>query len=216
MNKDKIWIAKDAGANGADCIWVFGAANYDGVVEEMRAYTDALYVVQEYVSAPLLWNGRKMHFRCYAVVRGDMQCYMHRKAFLHAANKQFDSQVDLADREIHITNCCANKVRNSCCQPAAAGQQLPASGCQPAADCHNNNSGRASTVESHTGYYQPTTNHKPLTQRGWLTQANEGLFAGEICVDLVADYPETYASMKAVLADMVRVRCDCNPLMTSQ
>jgi hypothetical protein len=35
-------------------------------------------------------------------------------------------------------------------------------------------------------------------------------------VDLVADYPETYASMKAVLADMVRVRCDCNPLMTSQ
>jgi len=72
-------------------------------------------------------------------------------------------------------------------------------------------------VESHTGYHQPTTNPQTANPtRLAHTQANEGLFAGEICVDLVADYPETYASMKAVLADMVRVRCDCNPLMTSQ
>jgi hypothetical protein len=40
---------------------------------------------------------------------GDLGVYLQRRAFLHVANKPFETGLDSeGDDEVHITNCCAN------------------------------------------------------------------------------------------------------------
>ena len=97
-----LWIVKDAGANGAEDIWVFSAMCWRDVCSQMEQASAAAapatgtgsrvrtYVVQEYVKRPLLWDGRfKFHLRVYALLTADMRCFLYRKAYAHVANMPF-------------------------------------------------------------------------------------------------------------------------------
>jgi hypothetical protein len=104
------WVVKDAGANGAAGVWVIVRGNWRSVLAEVDE--GARLAMQQYVERPLLWQGRKVHLRCYALLFGDGAGYLYRLALLHAANKPYtepDCTAPAFDAEVHITNCCANK-----------------------------------------------------------------------------------------------------------
>jgi hypothetical protein len=105
-SSDKVWIVKDVGGTGGEDIWLFNAGSWKSVAEKLVA--GRMYVIQHYISNPLLWKGtHKFHFRVYAVLTGDMQLFVYRKSFAHVANKPFSCECDsngYFDNEVHITN----------------------------------------------------------------------------------------------------------------
>ena len=106
------WFLKDAETNGAGGVWLVTSRNW----RDFASSTDGHYfgpktrlVLQEHVPGRLrLWKGRKTHIRAYVLLTADGAAYVHRKCFLHAANKPFAKGSDEQDDQIHITNCCAN------------------------------------------------------------------------------------------------------------
>ena len=102
----KLWIAKDANANGGDGLYTFSQDNWEAVSSKLGS--GAEYVIQRYVERPLLWENQfKFHFRVYCVLTADMRFYSYRHAFAHVANKPFQLQ-SLNDNEVHLTNVAAN------------------------------------------------------------------------------------------------------------
>lgn len=69
------------------------------------------------MARPLLWRGRKFHFRAYAVVRSDMSAWLYRTAYILCASKPYSLrgastdglQADLTDELMHISNLAVNK-----------------------------------------------------------------------------------------------------------
>ena len=102
----KVWIAKEANANGGEGLFSFAEADWEGV--SVKLDPSAEYVVQSYIERPLLWEGKfKYHFRVYCALTADMRFYAYRHAFAHVANKPFQLG-SLDDDEIHLTNVAAN------------------------------------------------------------------------------------------------------------
>ena len=72
---------------------------------------------QRYVARPLLWRGRKFHFRAYAAVRADMSAWLYRTAYILCASKPYSLgeataegvQAGLTDELMHISNLAVNK-----------------------------------------------------------------------------------------------------------
>lgn len=110
------WVLKDAEANGAGGVWVLSRHRWRALCGVDAAtfatprsplHQGHRYVAQRYVGGSssggdkggcgcglALWFGRKCHVRCYAVVTGDLGVWVHRRAFLHVANKPFAKGVD--------------------------------------------------------------------------------------------------------------------------
>jgi hypothetical protein len=108
---DDLWVLKDAESNGAGGIWILSRNNWHklSAKEGEPLHEGHRYVAQKYVNHLALWKGRKFHIRTYVVVSADLGVYIHRKAFLHIANKMFArAGGSEGDDEVHITNCCAN------------------------------------------------------------------------------------------------------------
>lgn len=60
-----------------------------------------------YVDSPLLFRGKKFHFRCYTVMMADGTAMVYRKAFILSAGLDFDYNDD--DVRKHVTNLSVNK-----------------------------------------------------------------------------------------------------------
>jgi selenocysteine lyase/cysteine desulfurase len=107
----KLWVIKDAQANGAGGIWVVGPENASDFLESGHMFPDHRYVAQKYVWPPVLFGGRKSHVRVYALFTADGRAFVHSRAFLHVANDPFVTNATCGEGfqdSIHITNCCAN------------------------------------------------------------------------------------------------------------
>lgn len=65
------------------------------------------YVIQKYITNPLLWDGFKFHFRMYAILKADMSTYLYAKAFILTAGLKYDCNSD--DIQKQITNLSLNK-----------------------------------------------------------------------------------------------------------
>jgi len=110
------YILKDAKANGGHGLWLFEhpapsassapSSAFDAVVTQLSS--KASYVLQEYVSPPLLWHGRKFHFRIIGVLTAAGDGFLHRRAFVHPANKPYDPGAPDDDVTVHLTNLCVN------------------------------------------------------------------------------------------------------------
>ena len=100
------WVVKVARGNGGRDVWIMNAKNYSLVVAEF-AKDDEL-VIQKYVHSPLLWKGKKFHFRAYSVLRADMSALLFSKAFILTAGQLYDANAS-ADATKHITNLSINK-----------------------------------------------------------------------------------------------------------
>lgn len=70
---------------------------------------------QRYVARPLLWRGRKFHFRCYATLSADLSSWLYRRAYILCASRPYTlgrgakAETGLADDLVHISNLAVNK-----------------------------------------------------------------------------------------------------------
>eukprot|EP00903_Cladosiphon_okamuranus_P010040 g9520.t1 len=119
------WCVKAAGGNGGLDIWVLHEGNWKTVTEELS--DDESYVIQRYVARPLLWHGRKFHFRVYALLRADMSAWLYRTAYILSASRPYSlgeenaggnssgrevegiPGTSFADEMVHISNLAVNK-----------------------------------------------------------------------------------------------------------
>ena len=141
---EKLWVAKIPLGNSGSGVWVLGSRNWRSIVDTIMS-SDSLadrrgscddrngdrgkstkepasryaVVVQEYVAKPLLWHNRKLQFRVYVVITGDLSCWIYRHGMLQFCNKPFrcekpSSNFDGSDGsgsyddEVHITNVSRN------------------------------------------------------------------------------------------------------------
>ena len=94
------WIVKDAHSSNG-----FSAALLDRRARPLRKKDVAggyCYVVQEYVDAPLLLDGRKFELRQYVLLRGDGSAFTYERALMRFASVEYD--LHSSDRRAHITN----------------------------------------------------------------------------------------------------------------
>ena len=83
------WVAKIPDANSGSGIWVIGESNRVELSDEIMAAAvgssqrkKGCVVIQEYVRKPLLWEGRKLQFRVYFAVKGDLSCWICRNGLM--------------------------------------------------------------------------------------------------------------------------------------
>lgn len=101
------WVLKATGANGGSDVFVFHSATWKERVLP-RVMRHEVYVVQRYICRPLLYHGRKFHFRCYALLTGDLRAYLYKRAYILAASNPFS--LSDSDDLTHLTNLSVNKV----------------------------------------------------------------------------------------------------------
>lgn len=103
------WVVKASAGNGGKDIWVMTCANYDEVISELPK--GETFVIQRYVARPMLWKGKKFHFRCYSVIRADMTALLYQMAYILTAGFDYtkDDSVDTMDSRRLITNLSVNK-----------------------------------------------------------------------------------------------------------
>lgn len=79
------------------------------------------------MARPLLWHGRKFHFRVYALLRADMSAWLYRTAYILSASRPYSlgknadggnssaaefegaPGTGFADELVHISNLAVNK-----------------------------------------------------------------------------------------------------------
>lgn len=100
------WVVKASAGNGGRDIWMVHAQNF---AEELRDLPDQQeYVIQQYVSQPMLYLGsKKFHFRCYGLMSGSGRALLYQMAFILTAGLDYDASV--TDSKRHITNLSVNK-----------------------------------------------------------------------------------------------------------
>ena len=103
---DNLWVLKDANTNGAGGVWVLSPSNFSRFYgpsfpspqaspppslpsSSPLNFANARYVIQRYASPPQLYLGRKFHVRVYALLLPNGLSRVHRRCFLHVANKAF-------------------------------------------------------------------------------------------------------------------------------
>lgn len=101
------WALKASKGNGGKDVWVMNRDNYERVLLELPSNEE--FVVQKYIGRPLLWNGKKFHFRCYAMVRADMRAYVYEQCFILCAGLDYENSDSSAPDMKHLTNLSINK-----------------------------------------------------------------------------------------------------------
>ena len=123
---ERLWVAKIPLGNSGSGVWMLGPRNWKAVVDAVissvaesdragngmgRDGGKYAVVVQEYMARPMLWRSRKLQFRVYAVITGDLSCWIYRHGMLQFCNKPYKLRASLEgdyDDEMHITNVCRN------------------------------------------------------------------------------------------------------------
>ena len=99
------WVVKDATANSGVGLW-FAASPRDLLDLLASGAVDARgeVVLQRYLQRPMLWRGRKLQFRVYAVWRG-RDCFLYRGAMAQVCARPYAPPAPGAalDGATHVT-----------------------------------------------------------------------------------------------------------------
>lgn len=101
-DKGKKWIMKPSATNkGAEVVVVENFAKLRAVVNEWTDIRE--WVVQEYISRPLLVRGRKFHIRVYVLALGCLKVFVYQRCLMLTALESYrDGDTD--NTYAHITN----------------------------------------------------------------------------------------------------------------
>ena len=102
------WFVKASKGNGGKDIWIMNATNFRDVVAELPTTGTDDYVIQRYAPDPMLWDGKKFHFRVYAAMRADASAWLYHRAFVLTAGVAHDSAAP-GDVNKHVSNLSINK-----------------------------------------------------------------------------------------------------------
>jgi hypothetical protein len=106
----KLWIVKPE--YGMRQQGIFIIKSYDELIKGLqknKKYNE--WVMQEYIDKPLLYNGKKFHFRVYALIIRDsdmFNTYLYPKGYMYVADNKYDI-TKLNNPDIHITSSCNNQ-----------------------------------------------------------------------------------------------------------
>eukprot|EP01112_Ceratiomyxa_fruticulosa_P011947 TRINITY_DN3289_c0_g1_i3.p1 TRINITY_DN3289_c0_g1~~TRINITY_DN3289_c0_g1_i3.p1 ORF type:complete len:301 (-),score=69.44 TRINITY_DN3289_c0_g1_i3:42-944(-) len=104
-NSNITWILKPSMANGAVGIHII-KSNYEELKNLITQYRDLQqWVLQEYISNPLLINTRKFHLRAYVLAIGNLSVYLYKDALALFAQESYQN-TDFNNKYAHITNTC--------------------------------------------------------------------------------------------------------------
>jgi len=102
------WVVKDATANSGAGLW-FAASAED--LQQVCFHVDARteVVLQQYLERPVLWEGRKLQYRCYCAWKG-RTCYLYCGAMAQVCALKYEAPVsgDAMSLETHVTNVSCN------------------------------------------------------------------------------------------------------------
>lgn len=118
-HENKIWILKPALGERAHGIHIFRTQNdlqehFDRILSSGSDEEDDIgdvaadmrqYVVQEYISNPLLIDNRKFHFRVYCVCVGKLRLYVNTQVLMLFSGSKYHPN-SLVDLKGHLTNTC--------------------------------------------------------------------------------------------------------------
>jgi hypothetical protein len=110
------WVLKVAAGNGGKDIWVITKENFRDVIQKLNppeigtkvAAVDDEYVIQKYVPRPLLYKGKKFHFRCYTMLRADMSSLLYHMAYILTAGYNYNNKkggVGADDNDVSMDVC---------------------------------------------------------------------------------------------------------------
>jgi hypothetical protein len=99
------WVVKASKGNGGKDVWIINANNFSDIISSIPKQEEL--VIQKYIINPMLYRGRKFHFRCYALLLANMVGYVYNKAYILSASDEYDCS-DVANSR-HITNLSVNK-----------------------------------------------------------------------------------------------------------
>ncbi|KAK9903517.1 hypothetical protein WJX75_007884 [Coccomyxa subellipsoidea] len=98
------WIAKPSITNQAVGIFIFDRVS---ALREALHQAEGMreWVLQRYISRPLLINRRKFHIRAYVLCVGSLSVYVYSESLALFAGKEYDRQ-SLGSLDSHLTNTC--------------------------------------------------------------------------------------------------------------
>jgi len=100
------WAVKSSRGNGGRDVYVINSSNYCSVLSQIPSVGE--FVLQRYVTSPLLWRNKKFHFRCYSLLMSDMSAFLYNHAFILTAGVDYDEDT-VVDIRKHVTNLSVNK-----------------------------------------------------------------------------------------------------------
>ena len=85
---------------------------YSDIINHITKYKkDRKWVCMEYIANPMLYKGKKTHFRVYVLIikREDgFECYLYKKGYMYIADEKYKLK-DFTNPNIHITTSCNNQ-----------------------------------------------------------------------------------------------------------
>jgi hypothetical protein len=101
------WIVKPTSCNRGNGIEVFNKA--DRVLSHVNSRKPgAKSIVQKYIDAPLLVDGRKFDMRAYVLVTPAGEVFLHREAYVRTCGTPYVLD-DLSNKAAHLTNDAVQK-----------------------------------------------------------------------------------------------------------
>ena len=108
LDENDWWVVKASAGNGGKDIWIMTCDNFSDVLTELPS--GEAFVIQRYVARPMLWKGKKFHFRCYSVLKADMTALLYQMAYILTAGFDYlNESVGTMDSRRLITNLSVNK-----------------------------------------------------------------------------------------------------------
>jgi hypothetical protein len=106
----KYWIIKPEHGMRQHGITIINS--YPEFVKGIKKYPEyKLWIIQEYINKPLLYNNKKFHFRIYVVLlKTDdvFETYLYPKGYMYVADDIYNAN-DVNNIDKHITSSCNNK-----------------------------------------------------------------------------------------------------------
>eukprot|EP01004_Peranema_trichophorum_P004664 NODE_3571_length_1327_cov_36.119601_g3121_i0.p1 GENE.NODE_3571_length_1327_cov_36.119601_g3121_i0~~NODE_3571_length_1327_cov_36.119601_g3121_i0.p1 ORF type:complete len:400 (+),score=61.63 NODE_3571_length_1327_cov_36.119601_g3121_i0:68-1267(+) len=97
------WIAKPS--HGSKGTGILISNKYEEIVDYVES-SKGVFVVQRYISKPMLIGGRKFDIRCWVLLAPpNLDIYLFNQGSLRTASKQYSNE-DLNDVMCHLTNHC--------------------------------------------------------------------------------------------------------------
>ena len=104
-NQPKYWIIKPGeNSNRGNGIQLW--ANVDDLKSYMRSNPRKWYIIQEYITRPMLINKRKFDIRCFGLftsINGHKRWYFYQGGYIRTSSHEF-SLDDPDDKFVHLTN----------------------------------------------------------------------------------------------------------------
>ena len=99
------WAVKASAGNGGGDVYFINESNYRSVLRSIPVQME--YVIQRYVKSPMLYQGKKFHFRCYSTMHADGMAMVYDMGFVLCCGVPYDA--NSSDPTSHITNLSINK-----------------------------------------------------------------------------------------------------------